>query len=466
MARARKTSRPPSLIRQLAAIHASIGFIALVLGAIVLHQTLSSVVWDQHRRSILASAHEVLQRLSREGVEGLARPLSPEVARRFDDSTGSMRYAVMRPNGDLLLVSPGAAAVLPRRENAELPESFLEGADGSRLWGVTERIATSRGPLIVQIAQDMERSYVVLDDIAPAAVGPILAVLGLGALVLFGASALLLTMALRPLQRAAAEAAMIGKGGPARLDDGGMAEEVRPLILAMNGALDRLDEALTWHRGFSEEVAHELRTPLALMQAELDLLDPGPTRDRLLRDVEGLAQLVTDLLEAAEASRELPAAGAAFDLGELAGEMARRLAPMAEREGRRVMIDAAGAGGLVRGNRDALGRALRNLIENALSHAPAGSTVEVRLPPAAAPDEVAVAVADHGPGVPAAERQKVFRRNWRAGDTHRRGLGLGLSIVERIARAHGGRVEVGDNPGGGAVFTITLPAAAPEGAAA
>lgn len=458
MPAARDTDDRPSLLRQLAAIHLCLGFIALVVGAIVLQTTLADVVWDQHRRSLLASGHDVMQRLRREGVDGLRRPLPPETNRRFDAATGSMRYAVLSPSGDVLAISPGAEDVLPRREEGHLAPFFRAGADGSNVWGITERLTTPRGPVTVQIAQDMDRSYVVVDDIAPAALWPILTVLAIGSLLLFGANALLLILMLRPIRRAAAEAARIGRGATARLSESGLPDEIRPMIAAVNGGLDRLDEALTWQRAFSDEVAHELRTPLAIMLAELELLDPGPARDRLQRDIEGLSQLVSDLLEAAEASRDLPIGDTPFDLVELAREAAERLSGVAERAGHAIMPPPASAPRLVRGNRDAIGRALRNLLENALAHSPPGAPVDVVLPESLA-DEVSVGIADHGRGVPAAERQKVFRRHWRAGDSHRPGLGLGLSIVERVVRAHNGRVEVGDTPGGGALFTITLPSA-------
>jgi signal transduction histidine kinase len=450
----------PSLVRELALIHAFIGLLALLLGTLVLHQTLTRVVWQQHQRAILASAAEVIQRLNREGVAGLARPFSPETSRRFDADTGSMRFAVLTPEGRLLAASPGAGPALPREEDGEPLSAYQTGQDGSLLWGITHDILTPQGPLRLQIAQDMSRSYVVLDEVPLAAIGPIVGVLAGGAVLLFGANAVLLLLMLRPLRRAAREARRIGHGGPARIGTRGMPLEIRPLIVAVNGGLDRLDEALAWQRGFSEEVAHELRTPLAIMQAELDLLDPGPTRDRLRRDIEDLSRLVGDLLDAAEAAREMPVGPGAFDLGALAAEVTARLAPLAEREGRRVVFTGAGEPAVVPGNRDAMARVLRNLVENALAHSPPGAPVEVglRVLPSG---EAALTVGDRGRGVPEAERALIFRRRWRTGDTHRRGLGLGLHIVERIVAAHGGSVEVGDNPGGGALFTVRLRLAEP-----
>lgn len=450
---------PPSLIRQIILFHVVTGIIALLIGGVLLHHTLRDVVWEEHQRSLLASGREVLDRLAHEGTASLSRPFSPATSRRFDDPAGSLRFIVVDPRGEVLLASPGAQPGLPRRDPGGLPARFEEGQDGTRLWGLTRRVATPQGPLDVQIAQDMEIAYVVLDDVAPAALGPVLLLLAIGAAVLLLANVVQLVLLLRPLRRAARQAERIGHGAPTRLNDDALPVEVQPLIAAVNGALDRLDDALAWQRGFSEEVAHELRTPLAIMQAELDLLDPGPATERLKRDVQNLATLVNDLLEAAEAARDPAIGNDAFDLDALVTETAQRFGPIAAREGRPIAVQAPGVPVWVRGNADAIGRALRNLLENAMSHSPPGTPVELRMPaPGAAPDAV-VEIADHGPGVPQAERRNVFRRFWRAGDTHRRGLGLGLSIVERIVRAHGGRVEVGENLGGGAVFALHLPMA-------
>ncbi|WP_426958416.1 sensor histidine kinase [Muricoccus radiodurans] len=452
--------RPRSLLSQLALAHAVVAVMALIVGGVVLHQTLNRVVWVEHQRGILAAGSELTERLTREGIAGLSRPFTPENARRFNTATGSMLYAVVDAGGRAISVSPGADRALPvQGPDGAIPDSFQEGQDGGQLWGITRRIATPDGPLFVQIAQDMERAYIVLDDVPRSALGPVLAVLAVGALLLFLANVGLLLLMLRPVRRAARQAEAVGHGDRARLEVGTVPVELLPLIEAVNGALDRLDEALEWQRGFSAEVAHELRTPLAMILAELDLLEGDAVRDRLRQDVQELAQMVTDLLEAAEAARDQPVTGGRFDLAELVGETARRFMPIAEREGRTVRAPSPGPAIWVRGEREAIGRALRNLVENALNHTPDGTAVELRLAPG--PLGAVVEVADQGRGVPEPERRTVFRRHWRAGDSRRRGLGLGLSIVERIVRAHGGTVEVRDNPGGGAVFALRLPAAAP-----
>jgi len=108
---------------------------------------------------------------------------------------------------------------------------------------------------------------------------------------------------------------------------------------------------------------------------------------------------------------------------------------------------------LVRGNADAIGDALRNLIENAVSHAPIGTEVTVTVG-----TDGAIAVADRGPGVPEQDRQRIFERFWRGRAASSPGAGLGLAIVAQVATSHGGKIEVTDRLDGGTVFTLRLPA--------
>ncbi|MBR0655447.1 sensor histidine kinase [Plastoroseomonas arctica] len=458
MAMEPKSKSTHSLILRLALWHAVVGLGTLLLGGAILQDTLREVVWLEHRRGILAAAGEVRQRLEAEGVAGLRRPLPEAIAQRFDTASGTMMYAVIDARGRRLVSSPGAEQVLPRlAEDGTVQRDFQQGQDGSLVWGVTERIATPDGPMDLQVAQDMDRSYVVLDNVPAAALLPLLAVLGGGSVLIFLANVGLLLLLLRPLRRAAREAELIGHGGAPRLATARMPAEVLPLIEAVNGALDRLDDSLAWQRGFSAEVAHELRTPLAILLAELDLLDSGAVTERLKHDVEQLAQLVSSLLEAAAAARDQPLRDEVFDLVALADTSVRRFATLAEREGHALRVAAPAQPIWIRGEGDAMGRALRNLLENALAHSPPGAPIDLRV--AAHEDGGAVIeVADHGTGVREADRASLFRRYWRAGSVRRRGLGLGLSIVERVVLAHGGTVDVHNAPEGGAVFTLRLPA--------
>jgi signal transduction histidine kinase len=127
------------------------------------------------------------------------------------------------------------------------------------------------------------------------------------------------------------------------------------------------------------------------------------------------------------------------------------MAPPSLANGRALAAQGTEQSVIVRGNRHAIEDAIRNLVENAVAHSPPSSEVVVDLSPPAA-----VNVSDRGPGVPLADREHIFDRFWRGRDSPGQGSGLGLAIVSEIMRAHHGSVRVGDNPGGGAVFTLVF----------
>jgi signal transduction histidine kinase len=106
----------------------------------------------------------------------------------------------------------------------------------------------------------------------------------------------------------------------------------------------------------------------------------------------------------------------------------------------------------VRGNQDAIYQALRNLVENALRYTAEGTEVELTVG-----TDGKVAVSDRGPGIPAADREKLFNRFWRADRSSTGNSGLGLAIAQRIATVHRGSLEIDDNPGGGARFVLQIP---------
>jgi signal transduction histidine kinase len=236
-----------------------------------------------------------------------------------------------------------------------------------------------------------------------------------------------------------------------------MPREVLPLVRAVNQALDRLEAGYEAQRGFIADAAHELRTPLAVLDAHLALIGtPGaPIRE----DVAGMVRLVDQLLDLARLDALRIAPDDMVDLARLAVEVSAHLAPLALGQGRLIEVVGDDRPLPVRGAHDPLFRALRNLVENAVCHAPAGSTVSVELAVSATGEPV-LRVIDRGPGIPPDLRAHVFERFWQGGRDRAdgsKGAGLGLSIVARTMAAHGGSVSVEDTPGGGASFTLHFP---------
>ncbi len=242
-------------------------------------------------------------------------------------------------------------------------------------------------------------------------------------------------------------------------------DELRRLADTFDSMLARLDDAFASQRRFVADASHELRTPLAIIQANLELaLSEQATEDGsreeaslvIERALRRMTRLTDDLL--ALARLESPEiAHEVFPARELLEESRIEFASAAA--GRGIELEALAPDGLeVYGDREALRRALANLLDNALRYAPDGSKVVVAAENGS--ERVRLEVADEGPGLDEADRDKVFERFWRADGSRDRnggGSGLGLAIVKRIAVAHGGSVSVRSEPGAGATFTIDLP---------
>jgi signal transduction histidine kinase len=261
--------------------------------------------------------------------------------------------------------------------------------------------------------------------------------------------------AMTPLHLASERAAAIGPGSSGvRLPIEGMPQEVSPLIEAVNGALDRLDKALDAQHRFTADAAHELLTPLAVLTAHVDSIEDKKVAAEIRTDVKAMSDLVTQLLALAELDVLDAAKAEAVDVRETCLEVVSTMAPIAYAQGKTLSLTGSEKAVKVRCCANMLSRVVRNLVENAIAHTPAGTSVEVKLE-----DDGAIRVIDDGPGVAAADRSLIFQRFWRGRKKNRPGAGLGLSIVKRIVDAYGGAVEVSDAAGGGAVFTIRLPAA-------
>lgn len=376
----------------------------------------------------------------------------------YEESGDNYLYAVIDRKGDILLASSETArrvfASLPA-EQMTSPESFfrLPQPDGAGVpYYTLQREVAAFPNLRIFVAQGYLHNDVYIDSL----LSELAAHIG-WTLPLILAAALLIAVwtirtSLRPVKDLSDRALMIRpETRGLRLPTSQVSDEVLPLIQAINSALDRFEKGFDVQRRLTANAAHELRTPLALLTARISELDDSPLARQLAKDIERMNRLVAQLLlvsrlEAAEAPLE-----PGIDLQEIGETVVSLMAPFAIAQRKSLALHSAEAPVMVRGARALLEDALRNLVENAISHTPAGSEVEVRIA-----SDGSIAVRDHGPGVPHELRERIFERFWR-GRHSNGGAGLGLAIVTETMRAHGGRVSVDGPPGGGAVFTIHLP---------
>jgi heavy metal sensor kinase len=243
-------------------------------------------------------------------------------------------------------------------------------------------------------------------------------------------------------------------------------DELSRLAETFNVMLERIEAGFSLHRQFWEDVAHELKTPLAIMKGQIEVAlragsEQDESRDVLasnLEEVDGLIGLIERMLTLARLDRGgAPAAAADLDLAALGGLAVEDFRGLADDKGIRLVFMAP-ARVPVRGDEDRLRGILYVLLDNAVKYTPAGGTVGVEV--AASGPNARLVVSDTGPGIPEGELPRLFDRFRRAGrPAEGRGFGLGLSIAKAVAESHGGRIEVRSRPGEGATFTVLLPLA-------
>jgi len=235
--------------------------------------------------------------------------------------------------------------------------------------------------------------------------------------------------------------------------------EFKPLVGAVNGMLQRIDHGLSAMRRFISDASHQLKTPLAGLQVQIEMAlretDPETIRDSLDKvniSVRRTSRLAQQLLVHARASE--PSSGFRdADLARIARETVSVMTPHALARG--IDLGYAGVDGAnLRGDAMLLGEMIMNLTDNALRYPPSGSMVTLTVKHG---DTTSLTVDDDGPGIPLDKRKEVFERFVRLQESRTEGCGLGLAIVQEIATSHGARVALEDSPSGGLRVRIDFP---------
>lgn len=266
---------------------------------------------------------------------------------------------------------------------------------------------------------------------------------------LIGGALLILRRDLTPVAQAAAWARKIRPGRlsqPFKRTD--MPSEIEDLTDAVNRAVDSLNTELESEKRRAAEAAHALRTPVAVLVARLDSLPDDAALDPLRGDIKALSRTVTQFLLSSGADRIEVGENSRIDLIEIAEKTVARLTPFALMSGSEIVFSTNEDACPVFGVAEAVDLALTNLIENAVFHG-RGGPVEVTVGPGPV-----VSVSDKGDGLPEGADDAIFDPFWRGEDAPKGGAGLGLAIVVRIQKAHGGRVKAENGPGGGSIFRL------------
>ena len=362
----------------------------------------------------------------------------------------------------------------------DLPDTALPGSEDTPLFftaryrGDTVRVASVRRSILtggaretvfITVAQTREAHGALTVSIALSAAG-----VGGGFLALAGLLAwIAISRALKPVQEIERAIAARASDDFSPLETAAP-REILPLVDAINAFVERLRLTLDTSQQFIAEAAHRIRTPLAALKAQAEVsLKAGPEQTseeslrRMLRAADETSQLTTQLLtQAMVAFRAERAERQRLSLASLARTAARDLEVAAEMRGIDFRMDLTEDVG-IEGDEIALLEAIRNLLDNAIKYGPPDDYIAISVRADPAPE---IAVADHGPGVPRQDRDKVlerFRRGAVGEDTL--GSGLGLSIVRQVMRAHRGRVRLEDNSPQGLCARLVFPPLRKQGKA-
>jgi len=447
-----------SIISRIICLHVIAVGITSVCMPLALYWLLNSAANNLHHRALREHADTVSRYLMSDPDGTWALHLPSGLQELYSEAYGRYAYAVLDDAGHTVFSSlDDRSPIFP--DDARSPQTaFLETRHGnSQIYGVSIPKEIGNRTVWVQVAEDLAHRDVLIDDIVADffwRVGwvtlPIL-------LLLLAIDIAIFHRALRPVVRASEKAQSIGPTRTdVRLPVAGLPNEILPLVLAVNQALDRLEQGFRVQREFTADAAHELRTPLTILRTRIDTLADRQVAEALRQDIAGMSRIVSQLLDIAELEIFVVDPLETADLQTICTEVAEFIAPLALAQGKNIALSGAKGPVWVKGNPETLSRAIRNLAENAINHTPQGTAVEIVIS-----ESGSVSVLDEGPGIPDGERELVFRRFWRRDRRRTGSAGLGLSIVRRIVEAHLGTITVENRPTGGAQFCLSFAAAAP-----
>ena len=347
-----------------------------------------------------------------------------EVLLRLLDEHGQVTYA---SNSELHALAPQGVQFDPGRSRFELVR------DGIAMHAATVPLLHAGRHWYLQFAASDRLVLLMRQSIGlPALLKGIVATCATFFVVFLITTHFTLRRALEPLRIASDAAKQITpRTLDARLDVNAQPIEIRPLVDGFNQALGRLQDGFIAQQVFLSSAAHELKTPLALIRAQVELGPADERRQLLLHDVDRMARQVQQLLLLAEVSEQQNFRIESVDPRPTIHEVFEYMGRVAERHSVRLGLRIGDDVHNWRVDRSALFTLLKNLLENAIQHSPVGGVVTLSV------SARGFSVVDEGAGVPAEHLPRLFDRFWRGPDRRDQGAGLGLAICLEIALAHG-----------------------------
>jgi len=405
-------------------------------------------------RTLVRQAQEVSSFISTSRDGSIYLDLPSKLSEAYNNPGSRYRYAVRDEAGRVVATS--GRRVGPLQDFIQLQDrhiyEYRVDAENANMLGAAIRTDIGQKKFFTQVEQTVPMTQSLhaavfnefFMDGGWLGIPFLLAVLGI--------SALTIRRSLAPLNELATLATKIDPGhSTLRLPSAGIPTEILPLVSSVNKVLDRLDEGLRQQREFNANAAHQLRTPLAVLGANIDTMADSGVAAKLRYDVEVMSRIVSQLLLVARLETLNIRLDERVDLCLTTRQAAENLGPIAISTHKTLEVEEPAAPVIIRGNGFVVNIAISNLIENALNHSPPGKAVRIRVT-----SGPSVEICDSGPGIPAESREKIFERFWR-GEASKEGAGLGLAIVRRIMLALNGTVSVAEAHDGGAQFTLQFP---------
>jgi len=454
-----------SIFSRIIFLHVIAVVIVAIVMPLVLFWFVRTAANDLHDQAMREQADAVARHLVLRPDGGWTLDLPPALEAIYSPAYGRYAYAVLDDTGKVLFSSLRDSLPVFPQDFHSSPHSpdvtfMATGKGGSAMSGVSLAKEMSGRTVWVQVGEDFSHRDVIIDDIVADFFRRVAWIVLPMLLLLLAIDIAIFRRALLPLLTASE---MAQKISPHRMDVRLSAQdiprEILPLVQAVNQALDRLEVGFRVQREFTADAAHELRTPLAILRSRVDTVTDRTVTKALHQDIEGMARIVSQLLDIAELETYSIDPEEKADLRAVCAEVAEFAAPLALAQGKSIALTGTEAAVPINGNPEMLARAVRNLVENAINYSPPGSTVEIVVE-----DEGLVRVLDEGPGIADEERELIFRRFWRRDRRRAGSAGLGLSIVRRIADAHAAVVSVQNRPMGGADFSLRFARAVRSGA--
>ncbi len=439
-----------TLVSRIVWLHMAAVTVAVVAMIASIHLLLNAILAAFEHKTLSEHAVAIAQAVQPLDA-GLAIRMPPELRDLYAHGYGGFSFAVLDKAGQTLFSSlPSGGSLFPRDPKNSTPTYFQRTQGPVAYYGVSYPQHVGGRDVWIQVTQNLQHPDVFADDVVAQFLRQILWLIVPIITLLLLADILIVRRALLPVLAASKHAGSIHPNRiDVRLPTTGLPDEVVPLVTAMNQALDRIEAGFRTQRDFTADVAHELRTPLAILRLRVDGLADVNAASLLRADIDAMSRMVEQLLALTELETFTLAPTDRADLRAVGLEVAGFMAPAAISSGKQVAVSVGDAPIWVHGEAEALFRALRNLVENGLAHSPASGVVSIDITPGIA------RISDQGPGVPESEHELILQRFWRR-DRRSLGSGLGLNIVARIVHAHGGELTIETAPGGGACFVLKL----------